>query len=210
MCAIARSTPSRCASSPCCDRKGPASPSGAGQFHSVTVYAANLATAKSALYNAICNANAAGAPNPLDGITDSGLHSNSKIGLAQQTDHIYIRSTRVGDLNLDGNVTISDFLDLASNFGTVGTATWQEGDLNCDHNVTISDFLDLASNFGTSYSGSTAVSAADLQTMASFASSIGVDPAVIGSAVPEPGTLGLLAVGALGLMSRRRRSPRRA
>ena len=120
-----------------------ASPSGAGQFHSVTVYAANLATAKSALYNAICNANAAGAPNPLDGITDSGLHSNSKIGLAQQTDHIYIRSTRVGDLNLDGNVTISDFLDLASNFGTVGTATWQEGDLNCDHNVTISDFLGL-------------------------------------------------------------------
>ena len=61
-----------------------------------------------------------------DKIIDSGLHSNSKIGLAQQTDHIYIRSTRVGDLNLDGNVTISDFLDLASNFGTVGTATWQD------------------------------------------------------------------------------------
>src|SRR5258707_9062207 len=93
---------------------------------------------------------------------------------------------------LDGRVTTSDFIDLASNFNTIGTATWQEGDLNYDHNVTISDFIDLASNFNSSYTGSAgAVSAADLQTLANFASSIGVDPGVIGSAVPEPGTLGL-------------------
>jgi autotransporter-associated beta strand protein len=183
-----------------------ASPGGAGQFHSVTVYAASLAAAKTALYNAIANANAAGAVDPLDGITDSGLHANSKIGLAQQGSSIFIRPTRVGDLNLDGNVSISDFIDLASNFGSVGTATWQEGDLNYDHNVSISDFIDLASNFGSSYAGSAgAVSAADVQTLANFASSIGVDPGVIGSAVPEPGTLSLLAVGAMGLMSRRRR-----
>jgi hypothetical protein len=186
-----------------------ASPAGAGQFHSVTVYAASLAAAKTALYNAIANANVAGAVDPLDGIVDSGLHSGAKVGLAQQGSSIFIRPTRVGDLNLDGNVSISDFIDLASNFGSVGTATWQEGDLNYDHNVSISDFIDLASNFGASYAGSTgAVSVADEQTLASFASSIGVDPAVIGSAVPEPGTMALLAVGAMGLMGRRRRGQR--
>jgi hypothetical protein len=184
-----------------------ASPAGAGQFRSVSVYAADLAGAKNSLYIAIANANKAGAADPLDGIVDSGMHAGSnKIGLAQSGDHITIRSTRVGDLNLDGSVTISDFIDLASNFGsTGGVSTWQEGDLNYDRNVTISDFIDLAANFGSSYSGNVVVSAGDVQTLTSFASSIGVDPSVVGSAVPEPGMLSLLAVGAMGLMGRRRR-----
>jgi len=183
-----------------------ASPAGAGQFHSVAVYAADLTAAKASLYTAIVNANKAGAVDPLDGITDSGLHNGAEIGLAQIGDHIMIRSTRIGDLNLDGVVTISDFIDLASNFNTVGTATWQEGDLNYDRNVTISDFIDLASNFNGSYvGGAGAVNSDDVQTLASFASSIGVDPSIIGSAVPEPGTLSLLAIGAMGLMGRRRR-----
>jgi hypothetical protein len=38
--------------------------------------------------------------------------------------------------------------------------------------------------------------------MASFAAFDGIDM----SAVPEPGTIGLLAVGALGLLARRRRN----
>jgi hypothetical protein len=180
-----------------------ASPAGVGAFHSVTVYAADLSSAKASLYNAIVNANG-GTPAD-DGIMDSGLHPSAKIGLARQGDHIYIRQTKVGDLNLDGQVSISDFIDLASNFGSVGTATWQEGDLNYDHNVSISDFIDLASNFGSSYSSASVVSAADAQALASFASSIGVDPSVIGSAVPEPTALSLLAGGAMGLMARRRR-----
>jgi len=181
------------------------SPAGAGQFHAVRVYASDLSGAKASLSSAIRNANAAGAANPLDGIVDSGLHASSKIGLAQIGDHILIRSTRIGDLNLDGSVSISDFIDLASNFGA-SNKTWQEGDLNNDGNVSISDFIDLASNFGASYSGTTSVaSAADIQTLASFASSLGVDPAVIGSAVPEPASLGVLAVGAIGLLRRRRR-----
>ena len=109
-------------------------------------------------------------------------------------DHITIRPTRIGDLDLDGAVTISDFIDLASNFNTVGTATWQEGDLNYDHNVTISDFIDLASNFGATYAGEMLpVSDSDRQMLEAFAASHGV-------AVPEPGTfvVVLVAVGALG------------
>jgi hypothetical protein len=72
--------------------------------------------------------------------------------------------------------------------------------------VTISDFIDLASNFNASYSGGIGTTnAEDLQTLASFASSLGVDPSVIGSAVPEPGTLSVLSVAAIGLLKRRRR-----
>ncbi len=102
-------------------------------------------------------------------------------------------------MNLDGNVTISDFIDLASNFNTSGpNITWQEGDLNYDGQVSISDFIDLASNFNSSYS------AQDTATVAHFAQSIGVDPSVIGSAVPEPGVSATAAIGVLMLSCRRR------
>jgi autotransporter-associated beta strand protein len=180
------------------------SPATAGAFRSVRVYAADLNAAKASLYGAIRNANAAGAADPLDGIIDSGLHAGAGIGIAAIGDHILIRPTKKGDLNLDGQVTISDFIDLASNFNASGK-TWQEGDLNYDGSVTISDFIDLASNFNSSYAGTVgAISASDQLTLASFASSIGADPSIIGSAVPEPAALSLLAVGALGLMRRRR------
>src|SRR5439155_13280427 len=118
------------------------SPAGAGLFHAVRVYAADLNGAKSSLSAAIRNANVAGAPDPLDGIVDSGLHSGSAIGIAITGDHVTIRSTRAGDLNLDGQVSISDFLQLASNFNASGK-TWEEGDVNYDGQVTIADFLAL-------------------------------------------------------------------
>jgi len=78
------------------------------------------------------------------------------------------RLTRIGDLNLDGAVTISDFIDLASNFNKAGT--WQEGDLNYDGFVTISDFIDLASNFNQSVSGEAMpISESDAAMLAQFA-----------------------------------------
>jgi len=181
-----------------------ATPNSAGAFRSVRIYPADLTGAKSALYAAMRNANAAGAPDPTDGIFDSGLaaHTNSKLGIARLTDvhsdpYILIRPTRIGDLNLDGQVTISDFIDLASNFGGVNK-TWQEGDLNYDGQVTISDFIDLASNFGGSYSGEVfPISAADQQTLATFASSIGV-------AVPEPASMTFLLIMGTALLATRR------
>ncbi|HEV8605642.1 MAG TPA: hypothetical protein VGQ99_09765 [Tepidisphaeraceae bacterium] len=162
------------------------SPTIPGAFRSLSIYNGS----KSDLWAAISSANRAGAPDPLDGIFDSGLasHPSSAIGLARVTDphgdsYLLIRPTRIGDLNLDGVVTISDFIDLSSNFGASGpNITWQEGDLNYDNAVTISDFIDLSANFGSSYSGATLpISSSDLALLNNFASSP--------SPIPEPSTL---------------------
>ena len=188
------------------------SPAAAGAYNALRIYASDLDGTKLAMSDAIANAKS----NPGDGVYDSGLsyHPSSAIGVAVLNDvhgdqMVMVRTTRIGDLNLDGAVTISDFIDLASNFNTSNPGlTWQEGDLNGDHAVTISDFIDLAANFNSSYSGGKSEvrsQNSEWQMVASFASSIGVDPSVIGSAVPEPGTLGVLAIGAMGLTLRRRR-----
>jgi len=182
-----------------------ASPGGIGAFRAIHVYADDLAGAKAALYASLANANRPGAPDPTVGIFDSGrgLHPNSGIGIAIVNDahgdaNVFIRLTRIGDLNLDGVVSISDFIDLASHFN--GPGTWQEGDLNYDGQVTISDFIDLASNFNTSYSGEVfPISPEDQKTLADFAAAVG------DGNVPEP-TVGCLVLLAGGLIRRRGRT----
>jgi hypothetical protein len=170
--------------------------SGPDSFRSLRVYDSNLTFAKTDLWNAIRRANAPGAADPLDGIIDSGLHPGAAIGLARIGDHILIRQTRVGDLNLDGNVTIADFIDLASHFN--GTGTWQEGDMNGDGAITIADFIDLASNFNSSFSGDVwPLSEAEQIALGSFAAANGIS-------VPEPTLLGLPAVASALLLLRRR------
>ena len=108
---------------------------------------------------------------------------------------VLVRPTVIGDLNLDGSVTISDFIDLAAHFNATG-ATWADGDLNYDQAVTISDFIDLAANFGTSFSGEVfPISTGDQQMLNNF----------YAANVPEPAALGFLLAVAL-LPCRRRRS----
>ena len=90
--------------------------------------------------------------------------------------------TYYGDLNLDGQVSTADFTTLATSFNQSGT--WQQGDFNYDGKVNALDFNALASNFG--------------------ATPITSQP-VLGSLVPEPGMLGVVAIGALCGTVRRRR-----
>ncbi len=52
-----------------------------------------------------------------------------------------------GDLNYDRQVSIADFITLASNLNTT-SATWSDGDINGDGLVSIADFIDLSSHFG--------------------------------------------------------------
>jgi T5SS/PEP-CTERM-associated repeat protein len=169
--------------------------------HQVRLYGAE----KPEIWAAISNPNRTSASDPRDGIIDSALsaHPNSAIGLARKVDafgepHLVIRPTRVGDLNLDGSVTIADFIDLTANFGAAN-ATWQEGDLNYDSQVTIADFINLAANFGGTYTGRILpISDEDQAMLANFAAAHGV------SAVPEPQCLALLTLP-LAMFRRRRK-----
>jgi hypothetical protein len=144
---------------------------------------------------------APGAPFRLGSMSNAGPVYTSFQGIGGlDGDEVLIRYTRIGDLNLDGTVTISDFIDLASHFNTVGGATWQMGDVNYDGVVSISDFIDLASNFNQSVSGVAGpIGEAEGAMLAGFAEGNGV------SAVPEPGwILGMgMAGGILGLRRRR-------
>ncbi|MEE9211021.1 MAG: dockerin type I domain-containing protein, partial [Phycisphaeraceae bacterium] len=89
-----------------------------------------------------------------------------------------MRPALPGDTNLDGMVTLSDFIQLQNHFGQVGG--WTDGDFNGDGMVTIADFAILQSNYGAG-TGSSAP-----------------------GAVPEPAT-GLLVLIGAGLACRRPR-----
>jgi hypothetical protein len=157
----------------------------ATQFHSVRTY--TMEEGVPAYYSDQINY---GRQHPGEGIFDSGLHSNAAIGMNISKDQfgndvVFIRSTQIGDLNLDGCVTISDFIDLASNFNKPGF--WFQGDLNGDGQITISDFIDLASNFNKCYDGTEfPIAATEQQMLTDFATANGA------TLVPEPSAMWLL------------------
>jgi hypothetical protein len=83
-----------------------------------------------------------------------------------------------GDANLDGLVDLQDFSLLKDNFGLTEGALWSQGDFNADGMVDLQDFGILKEHFGHT---------------------TGDNPI---TAVPEPATIGLLALLALSLSNR--------
>jgi autotransporter-associated beta strand protein len=111
------------------------------------------------------------------------------------------RATLLGDSDLDGKVNVADLANLAGNFGKTSGQLWINGDFDYNGNVNVADLADLAGNFGkqlgpSSGTGGGSADAAAASPAAAVAS---------GAAVPEPASLGLIGIGALGLLSRRRR-----
>jgi T5SS/PEP-CTERM-associated repeat protein len=150
-----------------------------------------------------------GAWNGAGGITSSSANANTfGLGYAESSSvfstfpatfsgqtvddtAVLIKFTRYGDANLDGNVNLSDFNELASNFGQVNRF-WRQGDFNYDNTVNLQDFNRLAGNFGQS-------AGAEVTPQ---------DWADLAAAVPEP-AMGLAALAATTLVLRRRcRAPR--
>jgi hypothetical protein len=126
--------------------------------------------------------------------TASGTNFTTFLGDPVDNSAVLVRFTRYGDANIDGTVNLADFNRLAANFGLAAGAVWGQGDFTYDGVVNLSDFNRLAANFGLS-AGPDGV----------------VDPedwAALASAIPEPGTLSLVAVAGLGLLKRRRRNSR--
>ncbi len=126
------------------------------------------------------------------------------------TDQIELEYTLYGDANLDGKVDSSDFGILADNYGDSG-AVWDQGDFNYDGKVDSADFGLLALNYGQSDGGNAdVVTAGDWAALDAFAAANGLtaDGPMAGGLranVPEPATTGLLAVGIVGALARRKR-----
>ncbi len=112
---------------------------------------------------------------------------------------IELKYTLLGDANLDGSVNGTDFSILAANFG-LGVTNWDQGNFLYGSSVNGSDFSALAANFGQGDSGADAgVTAADRAALDAFAAANGLL-----ADVPEPASLGLLTLGVVGTLSRRR------
>ena len=85
-----------------------------------------------------------------------------------------------GDANLDNAVDVFDLSALANNYQTGAAVDWTTADYDLSGGVDVFDLAFLANNYGWIAGG-------------------GGDP------VPEPATLGLIALGALAVIRRRRR-----
>jgi hypothetical protein len=111
---------------------------------------------------------------------------------------LLVRTALPGDATLDDAVNFGDLLALAKSYNGAN-AYWAQGDFDYNGVVNFADLLILAKHYNQTTAGAPVVPGASAEFNA------GVAAAFAAAAVPEPTTLGVLAIGGTGLLVRRRR-----
>ena len=153
----------------------------------------------------ITSANAAADPtNTAVGFAEAsavlGLTGNqTAMFLGQQVDAstVLIRTTVLGDANLDGGVNFGDLLALARSYNSTA-ATWSTGDFDYNGAVNFADLLILARHYNQPF---------DPAAAAALNPAFQADLAAAFASVPEPAALGAALLAPLLLTRRRRRRP---
>jgi lysophospholipase L1-like esterase len=119
-------------------------------------------------------------------------------GQSVSTSDVEVKYTFYGDANLSGHVDGSDYTLIDTGFGSHGSLTgWQNGDFNYDGHIDGSDYSLIDNAFNTQTATPQSLIAGQVAANSSEIAA--------GSAVPEPASIGLVGVAALGLTARRHR-----
>lgn len=124
--------------------------------------------------------------------------SDTFLGTTVDKNTVIARYTLSGDVNLDGSVNFLDLAKLAQSYNvTDGTRQWSTGDVNYDGNTDFLDLAKLAQNYNTALPSAPIPGAS---------ADFNADLARAFASIPEPGTLAILGLTALSLLTQRRRS----
>ncbi len=139
---------------------------------------------------------AAGAWNGEGINTSSAIANQTALGWKDDaaSQSILVKYTYYGDANLDGQVDISDLGALATAWQT--SAVWSQGDFDYSGFVDISDLGKLATNWQLGVGNPLGPSFDEALASVGLA----------GVSVPEPGSISLVSLGMIALVSRRRRA----
>jgi len=98
---------------------------------------------------------------------------------------------------------LNDLIRLANNYGAVAGKEWFDGDFDYNGAVDLNDLIRLANNYGGAFAAGDVIPGASDSFNADLAAAF--NGTAVPTSVPEPTTLGLAAVGAAGMLMRRRR-----